>query len=128
MAKFELLLKDFEKALSQFESAIKVITTDEVKQAGCIQYFEFCFELAWKTIKAFVEYKGLLTCNSPRDCFKIAFKFGLINEELVWLEMIESRNLTVHTYDFENSLKVYDQLPKYFEAFKFLLEKLNEKK
>jgi hypothetical protein len=46
MAKFELLLTDFDKALSQFENAIKESTTDEVKQAACIQYFEFCFELA----------------------------------------------------------------------------------
>lgn len=124
MAKLELLLIDFDKALSQFENAVKVSTTDEVKQAGCIQYFEFCFELAWKTLKAFAEYKGLLTCNSPRDCFKMAFKFGLINEEAVWLEMIESRNLTVHTYDFDNSLKVYYQLPKYFEELKVLVKNL----
>ena len=39
MAKFELLIKDFEKALTQFESAIQEKTTDVVMQAGCIQYF-----------------------------------------------------------------------------------------
>jgi len=124
MAKFKLLLTDLDKALSQFENAVKESTTDEIKQAGCIQYFEFCFELAWKTLKAYAEFNGLLTCNSPRDCFKMAFKSGLINEELVWLEMIESRNLTLHTYDFDNSLKVYFKLPKFLEEFKVLLKNL----
>jgi uncharacterized protein with HEPN domain len=54
----------------------------------------------------------------------MAFKLGLINEELVWLEMIESRNLNVHTYDFNNSLKVYYLLPKYLKEFKVLLKNL----
>ncbi len=126
MVKFELLLKDFSKAVLQFENAIKKKTDEEVKQAGCIQYFEFCFELAWKTLKAFVDYKGILGCNSPRDCFKTAFTFGMIDEEKIWLDMLESRNLTAHTYDFENSLKVYKKLPKYLKEFELLLKKLKE--
>lgn len=52
MAKFELLIKDFDKAVSQFEKAIQEKTTDEVKQAGCIQYFEFCFGAGMENLKS----------------------------------------------------------------------------
>lgn len=81
MPKFELLLNDYQTAVTQLENALKERTDDELKQAGCIQYFEFCFVLAWKTVKAFFEFKGMIDCNSPRDCMKMAFKANLINNE-----------------------------------------------
>ena len=52
MNKSELLYQDLTKAVNRFQSALKEQSEDELIQAGCIQYFEFCFELAWKTIKA----------------------------------------------------------------------------
>jgi len=124
MAKFELLLNDYQKAVTQFDGALKQKTDDELKQAGCIQYFEFCFELAWKTVKAFFEYKGMIDCNSPRDCMKLAFKSNLINNENIWIEMLEKRNITTHTYNFETALNIYESLPGYLSEMKLLLNSL----
>lgn len=124
MAKLELLLNDFQKALTQFDGALKENTEDELKQAGCIRYFEFCFELAWKTVKAYFEYKGMLECNSPRDCMKLAFKSNLINNEYIWIEMLEKRNITTHTYNFDTALNIYKNLPAYLAEMKFLINSL----
>lgn len=124
MTKIELLLNDFQKALTQFDGALKEKTDDELKQAGCIQYFEFCFELAWKSVKAFFEYKGMLECNSPRDCMKLAFKSSLINNENIWIEMLEKRNIVTHTYNFETALNIYESLPGYLLEMKILLNNL----
>lgn len=124
MAKLELLLNDFQKALTQFDCALKENTEDELKQAGCIRYFEFCFELAWKTVKAYFEYKGMLECNSPRDCMKLAFKSNLINNEYIWIEMLEKRNITTHTYNFDTALNIYKNLPAYLAEMKFLINSL----
>lgn len=124
MAKFEFLLNDYQKAVAQFDGALKQKTDDELKQAGCIQYFEFCFELAWKTVKAFFEYKGMIDCNSPRDCMKLAFKSNLINNENIWIEMLEKRNITTHTYNFETALSIYESLPGYLSEMKILLNNL----
>lgn len=124
MAKLELLLNDFQKALTQFDGALKENTEDELKQAGCIRYFEFCFELAWKTVKAYFEYKGMLECNSPRDCMKLAFKSNLINNEYIWIEMFEKRNITTHTYNFDTALNIYKNLPAYLAEMKFLINSL----
>ena len=124
MAKIEFLLNDYQKAVTQFDGALKQKTDDELKQAGCIQYFEFCFELAWKTVKAFFEYKGMIDCNSPRDCMKLAFKSNLINNENIWIEMLEKRNITTHTYNFETALNIYESLPGYLSEMKLLLNNL----
>ncbi|MDI6802654.1 MAG: nucleotidyltransferase substrate binding protein [Bacteroidota bacterium] len=124
MPKFELLLNDYQTAVTQLENALKERTDDDLKQAGCIQYFEFCFELAWKTVKAFFEYKGMIDCNSPRDCMKMAFKANLIDNENVWIEMLENRNLTVHTYSIETALDVYKSLPAYLIEMKNLISNI----
>ena len=56
--KVELLRKDFARALGQLQSALQVPATSDLLKAGCIQYFEFCFELAWKTIFEAMEALG----------------------------------------------------------------------
>ena len=65
-----------------------------------IQRFEFTFELAWKTLKLYLEQQGH-ELGGPRPVLKKAFADGLIptqNEADVWLRMLEDRNQTSHTY------------------------------
>jgi len=46
---------------------------DDLDRAGIIQYFEFCFELSWKTLKKILSFKGELVSNlGPRDVFRVS--------------------------------------------------------
>ncbi|MFA5205966.1 MAG: nucleotidyltransferase substrate binding protein [Lentisphaeria bacterium] len=65
-----------------------------------IQRFEFTFELAWKTLKLYLEQQGH-ELGGPRPVLKKAFVDGLIptqEEADIWLRMLEDRNQTSHTY------------------------------
>ena len=53
------VIKDFTAALERLQEALSVPATNDLIRAGCIQYFEFCFELAWKSIKVFGVEQGL---------------------------------------------------------------------
>ena len=68
----EVILKDFAAALARLEEALATPTDSDLVRAGCIQYFEFCFELAWKSIKIFATEQGLEECNSSKHCLKLA--------------------------------------------------------
>lgn len=124
MAKFNHLTKDYENALQQLESAMSRDNHDDLERAGCIQYFEFCFELAWKTLQAYFTEQGLHDVASPRGCLKQAFKMGLIQDETLWLQMLTDRNLSTHTYDLEVSLSVYGRLQNHVTELRHLLVKL----
>lgn len=71
---------------------------NELMQAGLIQMFEFSFELAWKLLKDYMESEGF-ALQSPKGTIRQAFQSGYINNVDDWLQALQDRNLTVHTYD-----------------------------
>ncbi|MBI4726973.1 nucleotidyltransferase substrate binding protein [candidate division TA06 bacterium] len=129
MNKFKLVFEDYKKAVAQLQQALSRKSDDELLQAGCLKYFEFCFELAWKSIKEAAAEEGLPECFSPKACLKQAFALGWITDEKAWLSMLEARNLMSHTYQAEQALQVYKKLSLYLDELKALqkaLSKLNE--
>lgn len=119
-----LILADFEKSLRQFERVLTVPASDDLIKAGCIQYFEFCFELAWKSIQAVTRKQGLSDCLSPKTCLREAFANGWITNENIWLEMLEARNKMSHTYDTQEALKVYASLRSFLPELQKLSQSL----
>ena len=99
--------EDFSRALLKLQAALeKDISADELYLDGLIQRFEFCFELSWKLIKAFLDYEGV-EVNSPRSAIRKAFQTELITNVEAWLDMLEKRNLSSHTYDEETAKEIY---------------------
>ena len=71
-----------------------------LEKEGVIQRFEYCFELAWKTVKDYLEASGLVFATvTPRQVLKDAFAAKILKEGPVWMDMLDRRNLLSHTYD-----------------------------
>lgn len=118
-------LDSFNKALRRLAEALDAPPGDLVRDAS-IQRFEFTFELAWKAIKNTATVEGL-ECMSPRSCLKLAFGQGWIDDEPIWLAMLEDRNRASHTYDEKLAEQLYGRLPDYLDPFRSLMEKLENK-
>ncbi|MCL5742887.1 MAG: nucleotidyltransferase substrate binding protein [Acidobacteria bacterium] len=118
-------MSDLGKALDRLAAALATVPADDVRRAGCIQYFEFSFELSWKCIKVVGELAGLADLNSPRSCLRQAFRQGWLEHEEPWLKMLEARNLMAHTYDAERALAVYDLLAGFLVEMRHLLTALS---
>ena len=89
------------KAQKTFERFRKEMTDKDITQAGVVQAFEFCYELAWKTMKRFLATQGI-DAISPKDTFRKAALAKIIDDPEVWFDFQEKRNLTAHTYEQEN--------------------------
>jgi len=89
----------YTKALGQLKKFIQKGKLNELEEQGLIQAFEFTHELAWNTLKDFLEGRGVQGIYGSRDATREAFKTGLIENGEAWMDMIQSRNLTSHTYD-----------------------------
>jgi nucleotidyltransferase substrate binding protein (TIGR01987 family) len=93
---------NFRKALSELTDAVEQYDDDspDIIKEGVLQRFEFTHELAWKVMKDYLIHEGYENVTGSRTASKQAFAVGLIEEDgQVWMDMIESRNRTVHTYD-----------------------------
>lgn len=112
---------NFQKALLQLNKAFdysKANSLNDLEKQGVIQAFEFTHELAWNVIKDFFFYQGNAEIRGSRDAVREAFKFGLLNDGDVWMEMIISRNKTSHTYDEHTANEIVENvLEKYIEEF-----------
>jgi len=116
------------KALSQLERAVflsKERGLSDLEEQGLIQSFEYTHELAWKTLKDFLNYKGNYEIYGSRDATKEAFKYDLIVNGEIWMDMIKSRNKSSHTYNEEtaNSI-VHAIINDYFQEFANLKNRL----
>jgi nucleotidyltransferase substrate binding protein (TIGR01987 family) len=123
--KYNRNLKSLEKALLQLGEALEQSESPIVRDA-CLQRFEFSYELLWKTLKIFLEEIHGVRAVSPRQVFKEAFALSIIDEELTFVEMIESRNTLSHTYNEEQAAKIYVKCADYLKAMKNVLAQLNK--
>jgi nucleotidyltransferase substrate binding protein (TIGR01987 family) len=89
---------NFDRALDKLAQSLTADHLSELEKAGVIQYYEFTFELAWKTLKDYMEERGI-DAKFPRDVIKEAFRYELIEDGELWLDMLQKRNLMAHTYD-----------------------------
>lgn len=125
MTKEQLLLKweDYHKALHRLEIALtKTLDEDDLYLDATIQRFEFTFELAWKLMKAVLEYEGI-EATSPRSSIREAWKQHLIGDAEKWLDMQVKRNLSSHTYNEETAQDIYRHIK---EDYISLLQDLDQ--
>ena len=104
-------LQSFERALTLLEDALSrgPAALNQLEKEGAVQRFEYTLELAWKTLKDYLEESGIvLTAVTPRQVIKDAFAAKIIVDGQAWIDMIDHRNLLSHTYDpvsFEEAVK-----------------------
>lgn len=108
--------QNFEKALFQLKEGVEAEALSDLAKEGLIQRFEYTFELAWKTLKDYLESQGE-TVQFARDAIKKGFLTGIITAGDVWMDMLEKRNLMAHTYNEENFQYALNQIHEhYFNA------------
>lgn len=122
----------FERAFARLKAAVKLAEQRELSDLeaqGLIQGFEYTHELAWKTLKNFLEAQGIVNLYGSRDTTRTAFRNGLIENGEVWMDMVDKRNLTSHTYDEDVAAEVVRTIRNtYFAEFERLLIRLQQLK
>jgi len=96
--------ENFTKAIELLNeiSFLDITKISMLEKEGIIQRFEYTLELAWKTLKDKMISDGLeLDLISPKMVLKEAYKAKYLENIEIWIEMINSRNLLSHIYDFE---------------------------
>ena len=126
--RFENLEKSVQN-LEDTRDCIKREGINKIYTMALIQAYEIVFELSWKTLKDYLEYNGITT-DTPRETIKEAFAKNIISDGQVWIEMMEARNKTSHTYKEEFATELCNDIlntyiPKINILTEFLKGKIN---
>jgi nucleotidyltransferase substrate binding protein (TIGR01987 family) len=132
--RWEQRFSNFTKALLKLEKAVLYINQnlmiqihesqilenvlDEIIKDGLIQRFEYTHELAWNVMKYYAEYQGNSEIGGSRDATREAFQLQLISNGQIWMDMINSRNKSSHTYNEATANEIYSKIiSEYFPEF-----------
>ena len=113
--------ENFQRALKQLSLAMDLKAQrplSDLEQQGLIQSFEFTHELAWNVLKDYLEMEGIQGLIGSRSTAREAFKRGLVMDGEAWMDMIEKRNLSSHTYNQTVALTIVEAIAeRYYPAF-----------
>lgn len=116
---------NLKKAYNQLQKAVKQESLSELEREGLIQRFEYTYELAWNTLKDYLENQGVTDIIGSKDAIRFAFQNGLIDNGEVWMQMVKSRSLTSHTYNEQTADEIAEAVKdKYFDAISKLISRL----
>lgn len=125
-------LNNLKLAYGQLGEAIALAKQRDLsllEQQGLIKAFEFTYELSWNLMKDYFYFQGGSAITGSRDAFREAFKTGLIDDGDLWMEMIQSRNRTSHTYNQELARQISQRiLQAYFFAFESFIKTMENLK
>ncbi|MCK5784937.1 MAG: nucleotidyltransferase substrate binding protein [Candidatus Sabulitectum sp.] len=114
------------KALDQMKRFMEKGNLSELEEQGMIKSFEYTFELAWKTLKDFLEYSGQTDIYGSRSAIQKAFQLDLIEDGQGWMEMLKSRNKTSHTYNEKTAKEICSAVTsQYYQLFCLLRDKMS---
>lgn len=127
--KIEQLEKVFENLkiiIEAYEKEKDKIIKDGLRDS-IIQRFEFVTELSWKLMKKYLDENLVLEVYSPRSVIKESYKQDLIENGELWLDILEDRNLTSHTYDENTANRIKDNIVnKYVLEFEKFIKRIKE--
>lgn len=130
--RLEYLSQQFRNAVSDFLSSLEIDLssldprTSDAVMNGHIQKFEFCIELLWKTIRAFILEIHGYDVSSPKGVLKKYFELGHVDYATLeaLLQGVDLRNTLSHVYKKEFFKEAHKQIVTYGPLFRSILEKV----
>ena len=110
--------EQFEAAVSRLREALEDYRSTPLSSVrdGVIQRFEFCAELAWKTMREYLLDQGYTEINSPKAVIRQAFDYGMIEDADGWVRLMNDRNLTSHVYDERTAEEIFRRIETVYLA------------
>lgn len=118
-----------EKALGSFQDLPLGKNVDDIVRDAAIQRFEYTFEAVWKAAKLYLREKEGLEQGSPKGVVRACLQSGILTDgqARLALELVDDRNLTVHTYNEELAKRIFSHLNDYAELMADWLSEMQEK-
>ena len=98
----------------------------DLEKEGIIQRFEYTWELAWKTLKDYLENEGVVLDKiTPKAVLVASLEAKIINQHETWMHALDDRNKMSYVYSKVAFVQVINHITEsYLSLFDQLYEKL----
>lgn len=118
-----LQLGELKKALARLKEVLSLPINDIVRDSA-IQRFEFTVELSWKALARKLKAEGISETLSPKATVREGARLGFLADPEAWLQFIDDRNLSSHTYKEDLAKKVFASAQRFPSFVDALMEQL----
>jgi nucleotidyltransferase substrate binding protein (TIGR01987 family) len=117
------------RALSTLQEVVRLEHPSRIERDAAIQRFEYTCEAVWKAAQRYLQEVEGVSVGSPKGSIRASRDVGLLTDEqtVIGLEMIDDRNLTVHTYNEAVAEEIYSGLPSYVDLLDAWLTAMTER-
>ena len=117
------------KALSTLDELLVIKSPSKVERDAAIQRFEYTFEAVYKAAGRFLLVIDGIDVASPKAIVRSIREVGIFKDDqaVLALEMVDDRNLTVHTYNEALAEQIFNNLPRYAELLAYWLKAMEGK-
>lgn len=120
-------IKNLDFALSKLRESLDCNKNDKIAIDASIYRFQVVNRLLWKTLKRALEFEGYIL-DTPREILKLCFSIDWIENEEIWLEILELNHLIVVAYTDEDlAFSIHEKINKSFDEINKLLIRTKEK-
>lgn len=136
MAEINEKINVMNKALAALKETLEVsksypsqdVVMTKIIRDSLIQRFEFSFDLFWKLLKFYLEdvQKSGVEISAPRWVMRECVKARVFSEDdaVIAMDMLNSRNMTSHTYREEIAVSEAAKIPAYYNLMYAITNRL----
>jgi nucleotidyltransferase substrate binding protein (TIGR01987 family) len=110
--------ENLENAVERFKEVMQHPDLDKntYMRDATMHRFKLAIELFWKALKKVLQYEKI-EATTPRDVVSKAFRYKLIDDEAIWLKMLDDRNNTSHVYNEKDAERIFAHFKSYLPVF-----------
>ncbi|HBL98979.1 TPA: hypothetical protein DDZ86_05050 [Candidatus Dependentiae bacterium] len=123
------VFKDLETRGRPFNPQVDYVDEYRIYRDSIIQRFEYTIDLFWKYLKTYLETAQVpLTLKTPSEIIRSSFSSGIISEDEAQqiLEMLKSRNTTLHVYVEEVAEQLAHIIPGCYALLGKIIQRLKK--
>lgn len=115
-------IDSLQEALDFYRKQVAGSKEQLVFRDACIQRFEYCIEISWKTS---MKVLGSST-SAAKPAVREMARNNLVQDSSLWIEFIDARNDSSHSYDEKVAKKVFDRIQLFLPESQQLLKELQK--
>jgi len=117
------------KALGTLQELLVIEHPTKVERDAAIQRFEYTFEAVCKAAGRYLLLIEGVTVGSPKGIVRSSREVRLLTDDqaVLTLEMVDDRNLTVHTYNEALAEQIYGNFNRHAKLLAHWLDAMEEK-